>query len=191
VVSESKQGRRRGRIFFSIVSPSHCLHTRGGKARGCVYVRWPTGFDECDHCSQVECRIDEWTDGTRKETGWDEMRFKTVYQSHISSLNDFRQHGIDQAQICSNTYEVICSGKHGRCSSYFRIWVMRHLFANVQLRRQKTRWCPTCACQAVTEGSPKTRWTLHIERTYPRTPIRVFKSQESTSSRTTRRNDGA
>ncbi|KAH9165355.1 hypothetical protein EDB89DRAFT_2076903 [Lactarius sanguifluus] len=44
----------------------------------------------------VECCIDEWTDGTRKETEWDEKRFKTVYQSHISSLNDFRQHGIDQ-----------------------------------------------------------------------------------------------
>ncbi|KAH9035106.1 hypothetical protein EDB83DRAFT_2229059 [Lactarius deliciosus] len=44
----------------------------------------------------VECCIDEWSDGTRKETEWDEKRFKTVYQSHISSLNDFRQHGIDQ-----------------------------------------------------------------------------------------------
>ncbi|KAH9045899.1 hypothetical protein EDB83DRAFT_2553824 [Lactarius deliciosus] len=44
----------------------------------------------------VECCIDEWTDGTHKETEWDEKRFKTVYQSHISSLNDFRQHSIDQ-----------------------------------------------------------------------------------------------
>ncbi|KAH9008200.1 hypothetical protein EDB84DRAFT_134810 [Lactarius hengduanensis] len=44
----------------------------------------------------VECCIDEWTDGTRKETEWDENQCKTVYQSHISSLNDFRQHGINQ-----------------------------------------------------------------------------------------------
>ena len=51
-----------------------------------------------------------------------------------------------KAQTCSNTYEVICSRKHGRSSSCFRIWVMGHLFANAQLRRQKTRWCPACAC---------------------------------------------
>ncbi|KAI9450996.1 hypothetical protein BJY52DRAFT_1175373 [Lactarius psammicola] len=44
----------------------------------------------------VECCIDEWTDGTRKETEWDDKRFKTVYQSHINSLNDFRQHSIDK-----------------------------------------------------------------------------------------------
>ncbi|KAH9014235.1 hypothetical protein EDB85DRAFT_2214734 [Lactarius pseudohatsudake] len=44
----------------------------------------------------VECCIDEWTDGTHKETEWDEKRFKTVYQSHISSLDDFRRHAIDQ-----------------------------------------------------------------------------------------------
>ncbi|KAH9167169.1 hypothetical protein EDB89DRAFT_137186 [Lactarius sanguifluus] len=43
----------------------------------------------------VECCIDEWTDGTRKETEWDEKQCKTVYQSHISSLNDFREHGIN------------------------------------------------------------------------------------------------
>ncbi len=46
--------------------------------------------------SQIECCIDEWTDGTRKETGWDEERFKAVYQSHISSLNDFQQRSIAQ-----------------------------------------------------------------------------------------------
>lgn len=45
-------------------------------------------------CHQIECCIDEWTDGTRKETEWDEKRLKTVYQSHISSLNDFWQHDI-------------------------------------------------------------------------------------------------
>ncbi|KAH9035131.1 hypothetical protein EDB83DRAFT_2525086 [Lactarius deliciosus] len=44
----------------------------------------------------VECCIDEWTDGTRKDTEWDENQCKTVYQSHISSLNDFWQHGINQ-----------------------------------------------------------------------------------------------
>ncbi|KAH8982652.1 hypothetical protein EDB86DRAFT_2969932 [Lactarius hatsudake] len=41
----------------------------------------------------VECCIDEWTDGTRKETEWDENQCKTVY---ISSLNDFWQHGINR-----------------------------------------------------------------------------------------------
>lgn len=41
----------------------------------------------------IECCIDEWSDGRRKETSWEEERFKTVYQSHLDSLNDFRQRG--------------------------------------------------------------------------------------------------
>jgi len=46
----------------------------------------------------IECCIDEWTDGTRKETEWDEQRFKTVYHSHISSLNDLSQRDITQGE---------------------------------------------------------------------------------------------
>lgn len=67
----------------------------------------PTDLDERALCHQIECCIDEWTDGTRMETEWDERRFKTVYQSHISSLNDFRQH--DRAQG-ANLFEYIRSG---------------------------------------------------------------------------------
>ncbi|KAF8265704.1 hypothetical protein EI94DRAFT_1588060, partial [Lactarius quietus] len=44
----------------------------------------------------MECCIDEWTDGTRKDTEWDDTRFKTVYQSHISSVNDFWRHDVAQ-----------------------------------------------------------------------------------------------
>ena len=61
-------------------------------------------FDVCAHCHQIECCIDEWIDGTHIETEWDERRFKTVYQSHISSLNDFWQH--DRAQG-ANLFEYI------------------------------------------------------------------------------------
>ena len=46
--------------------------------------------------SQIECCIDEWSDGTYNETRWDEEQFKTVYRSHISSLNDFQQQSIVQ-----------------------------------------------------------------------------------------------
>jgi len=55
----------------------------------------------------IECCIDEWTDGTRKDTEWDDMRFKTVYQSHISSLNDFWQHDVAQG---GDLFEAIRSG---------------------------------------------------------------------------------
>jgi len=44
----------------------------------------------------IECCIDEWTDGTRKASNWNECRYKTVYQSHISSLNELRDHGYPQ-----------------------------------------------------------------------------------------------
>ncbi|KAN0137443.1 hypothetical protein V8E53_004888 [Lactarius tabidus] len=57
--------------------------------------------------SVIECCIDEWTDGTRKETEWDETRFKTVYQSHISLINDFWQHYIAQG---TDLFENIRSG---------------------------------------------------------------------------------
>jgi hypothetical protein len=43
----------------------------------------------------IECCIDEWSDGKRRETSWEEERFKTVYQSHLHSLNDFRKRGDD------------------------------------------------------------------------------------------------
>ncbi|KAN0135084.1 hypothetical protein V8E53_006975 [Lactarius tabidus] len=43
----------------------------------------------------IECCIDEWSDGRRKETSWDEERFKTVYQSHLDSLKDFRKRSDD------------------------------------------------------------------------------------------------
>ena len=59
------------------------------------------------HTSQIECCIDEWTDGTRKETEWDERRFKTVYQSHISTLNDLWQRDITQG---SRLFEDIREG---------------------------------------------------------------------------------
>ncbi|KAI9509442.1 hypothetical protein F5148DRAFT_753623 [Russula earlei] len=44
----------------------------------------------------IESCIDEWTDGTRRESSWDESRYKTVYFSHVSSLNVLRDH--DQPQ---------------------------------------------------------------------------------------------
>ena len=52
--------------------------------------------DECVHYYQIECCIDEWTDGTCKDTKWSEEQFKTAYQSHISLINDFWQHDIAQ-----------------------------------------------------------------------------------------------
>lgn len=39
---------------------------------------------------QIECCIDEWSDGSHKETSWEEDRFKTVYQSHLDAIDKFR-----------------------------------------------------------------------------------------------------
>jgi hypothetical protein len=36
----------------------------------------------------IECCINEWTSGTRKESLWDEERFKTVYRIHRKSLTE-------------------------------------------------------------------------------------------------------
>ena len=58
-----------------------------------LYYTTAHGFDECVHCYQIECCIDEWTDGTRKDTRWGGEQFKTAYQSHISSINVFCQRG--------------------------------------------------------------------------------------------------
>jgi len=44
----------------------------------------------------IECCINDWTDGTRRASSWDEGRYKTVYHSHISSLNELRDHGHPQ-----------------------------------------------------------------------------------------------
>ncbi|KAN0128207.1 hypothetical protein V8E53_013973 [Lactarius tabidus] len=42
----------------------------------------------------IECCIDEWSDGSHRETSWEEEQYKTVYQLHLDSLNDFRQRGV-------------------------------------------------------------------------------------------------
>jgi hypothetical protein len=36
----------------------------------------------------IECCIDEWANGTREESYWNEERFKTVYLRHTKSLTD-------------------------------------------------------------------------------------------------------
>ncbi|KAH9954062.1 hypothetical protein BC827DRAFT_80350 [Russula dissimulans] len=46
----------------------------------------------------IECCIDEWTDGTRQPSNWDEARYKAVYISHVSSLVDLRGHGLPQSR---------------------------------------------------------------------------------------------
>ncbi|KAN0137441.1 hypothetical protein V8E53_004886 [Lactarius tabidus] len=55
----------------------------------------------------IECCIDEWRYGTRKDTMWDGKRFKTVYQAHIRSLNNFWKHDIAQG---TDSFEHIRSG---------------------------------------------------------------------------------
>jgi Domain of unknown function (DUF6532) len=50
----------------------------------------------CTRCHQIECCIDEWSDGTFKESNWSEERYKTIYLSHINSLHDFRSSGHQQ-----------------------------------------------------------------------------------------------
>ncbi|KAH9965684.1 hypothetical protein BGW80DRAFT_747777 [Lactifluus volemus] len=40
----------------------------------------------------IECCIDEWSDGTRRDSTWDSEKFRTVYNSHISSFSDFKAH---------------------------------------------------------------------------------------------------
>ncbi|KAN0137422.1 hypothetical protein V8E53_004867 [Lactarius tabidus] len=40
----------------------------------------------------IECCIDEWSSGTRKDSGWDDAKLQTVYDSHVSSLLDFQAH---------------------------------------------------------------------------------------------------
>ncbi|KAH9045897.1 hypothetical protein EDB83DRAFT_1550700 [Lactarius deliciosus] len=40
----------------------------------------------------IECCIDEWSDGTQRDCSWDDAKFQTVYDSHFSSLIDFRAH---------------------------------------------------------------------------------------------------
>ncbi|KAI0294523.1 hypothetical protein BC826DRAFT_1010993 [Russula brevipes] len=45
----------------------------------------------------IECCIDEWTDGTWKNSSWNEKRYKTVYSSHIKSLTDLRDYNHPQS----------------------------------------------------------------------------------------------
>ncbi|KAH9170013.1 hypothetical protein EDB89DRAFT_1369748 [Lactarius sanguifluus] len=44
----------------------------------------------------IECCIDEWADGIRKETRWKEVQFQTAYETHIKMLRHFQQLGVVQ-----------------------------------------------------------------------------------------------
>ena len=41
---------------------------------------------------QIECCIDEWSDGTWKESNWSEEYHEAIYRSHLNSLHDLRNH---------------------------------------------------------------------------------------------------
>jgi hypothetical protein len=49
-----------------------------------------TGFTRCH---QIECCIEEWSDGTWKQSNLSEERYKAIYLSHLNSLRDFYNHG--------------------------------------------------------------------------------------------------
>jgi hypothetical protein len=63
----------------------------------------------CTCCLQIECCIDEWSDGTWKESNWGEERHKAIYYSHLNSLGDLGHHqGVDLAQM---QYDLLKSAR--------------------------------------------------------------------------------
>ena len=42
---------------------------------------------------QIECCVDEWSEGTWKESNWSKNRYETIYRSHHNTLHDLRNHG--------------------------------------------------------------------------------------------------
>ncbi|KAN0116036.1 hypothetical protein V8E52_006342 [Russula decolorans] len=44
----------------------------------------------------VQCCIDEWSDGQRKDSNWDEDKLQAVYASHVSSLFNFQAQGLEK-----------------------------------------------------------------------------------------------
>jgi len=40
----------------------------------------------------VECCINEWSEGIRKDSSWDDAKLQAVYASHVASLFDFKAH---------------------------------------------------------------------------------------------------
>ncbi|KAI9509445.1 hypothetical protein F5148DRAFT_753806 [Russula earlei] len=53
----------------------------------------------------VECCINEWSDGIRKESSWDEEKYQTVYTSHVSALFDFKAHSPSNNDVL---YQLQC-----------------------------------------------------------------------------------
>jgi len=43
----------------------------------------------------VQCCIDEWSDGQRKDSSWDEDKLQAVYASHVSALLTFQARGLE------------------------------------------------------------------------------------------------
>ncbi|KAH9970477.1 hypothetical protein BJV74DRAFT_954096 [Russula compacta] len=60
----------------------------------------------------IECCIYEWSDGTRRESNWNEERYKTTYHSHIRSICNLRDHSPHTAQILYSRYRATSSKMH-------------------------------------------------------------------------------
>jgi len=47
----------------------------------------------------IECCIDEWSQGIRRQSSWSQEHFYNAYRSHINSLTDFSRHHHSQGQL--------------------------------------------------------------------------------------------
>ena len=87
-VVQGQERRWDSLLWFLLTHPNrgYWPSTHGGKDQTYVPLLWMlTGWTY----HQIECCIDEWSDGIWKESNWSEERCKGIYRSHLSSLHNF------------------------------------------------------------------------------------------------------
>jgi Domain of unknown function (DUF6532) len=93
---------------------------------------------------QIECCIDEWTDGTYKTSNWNEDRYKTSYLSHMKSLTDLwdHEHPHGQGLLAQIQHDLLKEAWYALPLSMIDLFPLR------VLHYKHTRGCPIRPCCA-------------------------------------------
>jgi len=63
----------------------------------------------------VECCINEWSEGIRKNSSWDDGKFQAVHASHVSSLFEFKAHSPANNDVNDVLHQLQCDLLRNAC----------------------------------------------------------------------------
>src|SRR5713226_635332 len=104
----------------------------------------PWNLTDYTRYHQIECCIDEWSTGTRKQSSWKEGRYKTNYFSHLNSLRDLESHGQQGRDVLRQIQNELL-----KAARYVSLCMSLTLFLtpSSEMEMKHARGCPSRSSQ--------------------------------------------